>query len=54
MRQRTRLIGLIVVTSLLCGSLSAQSLVATPRELATGVWVGQGLDFYGDSVRYRL
>jgi len=30
------------------------TLVAPPRRLALGSWVGQGLDFYGGAVRYRL
>jgi hypothetical protein len=30
------------------------TLVAPPAELAAGSWVGQGLDFYGAAVRYRL
>jgi len=30
------------------------TLVAPPTQLALGSWVGQGLDFYGGSVRYRL
>ena len=30
------------------------TLVAPPRELHCGSWGGQGLDFYGAAVRYRL
>jgi len=30
------------------------TLVAAAKELRGGSWVGQGLDFYGGSVRYRL
>jgi len=30
------------------------TLVAPPTELKAGSWVGQGLDFYGGGVRYRL
>ena len=30
------------------------TLVAPPAELDCGSWVGQGLDFYGGSARYRL
>jgi len=30
------------------------TIVAPPTRLAAGSWVGQGLDFYGGAVRYRL
>jgi len=30
------------------------TLIAPPRRLGLGSWVGQGLDFYGGAVRYRL
>ncbi|MFB3893497.1 MAG: glycosyl hydrolase [Phycisphaerae bacterium] len=30
------------------------SLVAPPRQLAIGSWVGQGLDFYGGAVKYHV
>jgi len=30
------------------------TLTAPPQQLAAGSWVGQGLDFYGGAVRYRL
>jgi hypothetical protein len=30
------------------------TLADTPRTLAAGSWVGQGLDFHGDGVRYRV
>jgi len=32
----------------------AMTLVAPPKQLAAGSWVGQGLDFYGGAVLYRL
>jgi hypothetical protein len=30
------------------------TLVAPPKRLAVGSWVGQGLDFYGGAVTYKL
>jgi hypothetical protein len=32
----------------------ATTIVAPPAQLALGSWVGQGLDFYGGAVRYRM
>ncbi len=32
----------------------AMTLTAPPRQLDAGGWIGQGLDFYGAAVRYRL
>ena len=53
--EELRLVGKFGVRQLGRGRVpDGYTLVAAPMELGAGSWVGQGLDFYGAAVSYRL